>query len=355
MRRLPLLVLVLVLALGLAAGGCGGVATTTRTVTTAAPLASTASPPPRGAVGGTFGRIPAVVRRVSPSIVTILARLPQGQSEGSGVIWSADGTIVTNNHVVEGAAELEVVLASGERLPGKLKARDPLADLAVVTVDRKGLPAARFSTSLPTVGELAIAMGSPLGFENTVTAGIVSGLHRSLPAGGQEGNALVDLLQTDAAISPGNSGGALVDVQGRVIGINVAYIPPQARAVSIGFAIPAPTVRDVVGQLISKGKATHAFLGVQPADVTQSLARQFGLDVDSGVIVMQVVQGSAAAKSGLRQGDVITALGGQRIRGVEDLLAALRTHEAGEKVDVKIVRDGKPQTLDVTLCGRSAG
>jgi serine protease DegQ len=352
MRR----VAALLLAAGatLLAAGCGGTQTVTETVTTsAAPAVATASLQTTG--GDTFGKIPGVVTRVAPSIVTILARLPQGQAEGSGVIWSADGTIVTNNHVVENATQLEVVFASGARVAAKLKARDPLSDLAVVTVDQKNLPAATFAGSLPEVGELAIAMGSPLGFENTVTAGIVSGLHRSIPAGGKEGLALVDLLQTDAAISPGNSGGALVDAQGRVIGINVAYIPPQARAVSIGFAIPAPTVRDVVAQLISKGKATHAFLGVQPADVTATLAREFNLDVSSGALVLQVVQGSAAAKAGLRQGDVITAIAGEKIDGVEDLLAALRKHRAGQRVALKIVRAGKTQTVDVTLSGRSAG
>jgi S1-C subfamily serine protease len=345
----------------LALAGCGGVETVTQTVTTtttAAPLAAGASTASGG--NGVFGKIPGVVTRVAPSIVTIVAELPQGESEGSGVIWSSNGTIVTNNHVVEGASKLEVALASGERLAAKVKARDPLADLAVVTVDRKGLPAAKFATALPQVGSLAIAMGSPLGFENTVTAGIISGLHRSLPAqSSQEAQALVDLIQTDAAISPGNSGGALVSADGKVVGINVAYIPPnspgQRGAVSIGFAIPAPTVRDVVQQLITKGKAVHPFLGIQLVDVTPALAQQFGLGVSSGVLVQLVNQGSAADKAGLRAGDVIVAFGGKPIRGYDDLLVALHGHKPGQTVALTIVRDGKKQQVKVTLSGRSAG
>src|SRR5438105_1439312 len=161
------------------------------------------SPPPAAEppapAGETFERIPQIVRQVSPSIVSILVDTPQGQGEGSGVIWSSGGTIVTNNHVVDGATSIEVAFASGARVPAHVKATDPLYDLAVVTVDRTGLPAARFSGALPQVGELAVAIGSPLGFANTVTAGIVSALHRQIPSGGQAPG-LVDLIQTDAAI-----------------------------------------------------------------------------------------------------------------------------------------------------------
>jgi serine protease DegQ len=195
-------------------------------------------------------------------------------------LWfAAGGTIVTNNHVVAGASNVQVTFASGARLPGRVKATDPLYDLAVVTVDRKGLPAATFAKALPGVGELAIAMGGPLGFENTVAAGIVSSLHRSIPSGGQA-QGLVDLVQTDAPISPANSGGALLNAAGQVIGSNVAFIPPEARAVSIGFAIPAPTVVDDVRQ--HNGKAVHAFLGVRAAEVTPEIAQQFDLSVESG-------------------------------------------------------------------------
>ena len=343
-------------ALALAAAGCGGGRTQTvtsqRTVTA---TVTTADASPGSSSPANFSVIPGVVRKVQPSVVTIFATLPQGQAEGSGVIWSADGTIVTNNHVVAGATRLEVALASGERVPARLKARDPLSDLAVITIDKQGLPPATFAQGLPEAGQLAIAIGSPLGFEESVTAGIVSGLHRSIPGGGVEGQALVDLLQTDAAISPGNSGGALVNGEGQVMGINVAYIPPQARAVSIGFAIPAPTVRNVVRQLLETGKAVHAFLGIQPADLTPDLAQRFDLSVSSGALVLNVVSRSAAARAGLQPGDVITQLGSARIRNVEDLLAALRTHRPGDAVQVTFVRNGSTRHVDVTLSGRSAG
>lgn len=332
----------------LAGAGCGATRTVTiqRNITVA---------PVTPAAGGAFGAIPRIVQTVAPSVVTVFATLPGGQAEGSGVIWSANGTIVTNNHVVADATNLEVALASGERLPAKLKARDPLSDLAVITISAHDLPAASFATRLPVVGQLAIAIGSPLGYENSVTAGVISGLHRSIPAGGVEGQALVDLLQTDAAISPGNSGGALVGGNGRVMGINVAYIPPQSGSVSIGFAIPSPTVRDVVGQLISTGKAVHAFLGIQPADLTPALAQRFDLGVKTGALVLSVVSGSAAAKAGLRPGDVITELAGEPIHNVDDLLAVLRKHKPGERVDVTFVRKGKTQTTTAALTDRSNG
>ena len=333
----------------LAAAGCG-TRTVTKTVQVAGPTSGT-SPAP---AGETFERIPLIVQRVAPSIVTIFVQTAQGQAEGSGVIWEPGGRIVTNNHVVAGATQLQVVFASGARVAAHVKATDPLYDLAVVTVDRTGLPSATFATRLPQVGQLAIAIGSPLGFANTVTSGIVSALHRSIPSGGQAPG-LVDLVQTDAPISPGNSGGALVNANGQVIGINVAYIPPQAQAVSIGFAIPAPTVVDDVRQLIAKGKAVHAFLGIQPAEVTPEIARQFGLGVTSGALVQEVVPNSAAARAGLRQGDVIVAFGGQRVHSVEDLQAALRRHKPGDRVPVTVWRNGKNVRIEVTLSGRSVG
>ena len=194
-----------------------------------------------------------------------------------------------------------------------------------------------------------MAIGNPLGFENTVTAGIVSGVNRSLPGGG---NALVDLIQTDAAISPGNSGGALVGADGRVMGINVAYIPPQARAVAIGFAIPAGTVIDVVRELLENGEVEHAFLGVRPAELTPQIAEQFDVQVERGVIVLSVVEGSAAEESGLQAGDVITALDGEPVEDVGDFLSALRQRSPGDTIELRIVRDGEEQTLTAELRDR---
>jgi len=301
-----------------------------------------------GARAGVFGRIPALVRQVEPSVVAILVRGEQGSGEGSGVIWDTKGTVVTNNHVVEGAREVEVALASGERVPAEVRATDPRTDLAVLDVNRDGLPAARFAPGRPRVGELAIAMGNPLGFENTVTAGIVSGLDRAIPSGGQT-PALVGLIQTDAAISPGNSGGALVGANGEVIGINVAYIPPQARAVSIGFAIPSSLASDVVRQLIETGEVEHPFLGVQLNALTPEISQRFGIETRDGAIVVAVGRGSPAAEAGIRPADVIVELGGRAVRVVEDVFAALRERGPGDRVLVTVLRQGERERIEVTL------
>jgi S1-C subfamily serine protease len=356
-RASPALVLALLLAAAAAAGCDEETAPQAPAATTAARTAPETEPPAvvvtTVEVPGesTFDRIPAIVTRLRPSIVTVIVETPTGSGEGSGVVWDEDGTIVTNNHVVEGATEVSVTLASGERLPAEVRATDPLTDLAVLAVERTGLPPATFSTTLPQVGELAIAMGSPLGFENSVTAGIVSAVHRSIPSGGQT-PALVDLLQTDAPISPGNSGGALVGADGEVIGINVAYIPPEQQAVSIGFAIPSPTVVSVVRQLLETGHVEHAFLGVEPRDVTAEVARELGLPVSEGVLVFAVVPDSAAAKAGLEAGDVLVALDGEPLRTVEDLFGALRERAPGDVVRLTILRGGQELELAPILTDR---
>jgi S1-C subfamily serine protease len=198
-----------------------------------------------------------------------------------------------------------------------------------------------------------MALGNPLGFEGSVSAGIISGLGRSLPgAGVQGGRALVDLVQTDAAISPGNSGGALVDAEGRIIGINVAYLPPQAGAVSLGFAIPAPTARSVIDQLLEDGTVYHPYLGVNPADLTPQIAEQFNVDADAGVILVNVGEGTPAGQAGLRQGDVLVRAGDRKLEGVGDLFAALREVPQGERLELEVVRDGERQTVTVTPTGR---
>jgi serine protease DegQ len=307
--------------------------------------------PPAVSQALTFDRLPDLVARAQPKVVTIFARGPAGEGQGSGVIWDREGTIVTNAHVVDGATSISVALASGDRLAAKLRARDPLSDVAVLTVGRRGLPAATFAKKLPRPGEFALAIGSPLGLENTVTAGIVSGLHRSVPSGGQT-PALVDLIQTDAPISPGNSGGALVNGKGVVIGLNVAYIPPEARAVSIGFAIPAPTVSSVVTQLLEAGTVRHAFLGITPAPLTPALAQQFGLTRSEGVLVLEAVPGSGAARAGVQPGDLIVAIERRPVRTVEDLYAELRKHTSGKQIDLTIVTAQKERHVAVTLSER---
>lgn len=301
----------------------------------------------REGAGGDFGQIPEIVRKVEPSVVAVLT----DTSEGSGVVWRNDGLVVTNHHVVAGARSVELAFADGKRTPAQVLATDELTDLAVLRSERGDLPAATFASALPVVGELAIAIGNPLGFENTVTAGIISGLHREIPGSAIHSFALVDLVQTDAAISPGNSGGALVNADGQVVGINVAYIPPQA-AVSIGFAIPSPTVRDVVGQLLENGSVRHPFIGLQMAHLTPEIARQLRAETDAGVLVIEVVPGGPAQQAGMRPGDVIVSVDGEPVDSVEAFLGALRARRPGDRLKVEVIRDGERQTFEVTLAER---
>jgi serine protease DegQ len=307
-----------------------------------------------GSIAQAVTDIPGIVEDVQASIVAIQITAANGaEGAGSGVIWDDDGVIVTNNHVVEGARELTVVLLSGERLPATFRASDPLTDLAIIEVDRDGLTPAEFTDNLPVVGELALAMGTPLGFENSVTAGIISGLHRSIPSGGTT-PALVDLIQTDASISPGNSGGALVNGRGEVMAINVAYIPPAEGAVAIGFGIPSPTVREVVEQLLENGRAEHAFLGLVPRPLTKPIAAQLGLSTDRGVFVFQVTPGSAADEGRIVEGDVIVRFDGKDIESVEDLFAALRERKPGDRIDIEVKRGDDDVKLTATLDSRPA-
>jgi serine protease DegQ len=308
------------------------------TATAASPLQAAAS-----------GSLPDLVQRVEPSVVSVQVN----GGEGSGVVWNADGTIVTNNHVVEGQQSARIVFADGSRVAGRVTATDPRNDLAIVKAARTGLPAATFADRLPRVGELAVAMGNPLGFENSVTAGIISGVHRAIPGSAAQNPALVDLVQTDAAISPGNSGGALLDADGDVVGINVAYIPPnETGAVSIGFAIPSTTVVNVVDQLLDTGEVRYPFLGVTPQAVTPQIAERLDLGTDEGVIVQSVVRGGPADDAGIEPGDVIVRLAGQDVRTVEDFLVELRDHDPGEDVAVDVLRDGDRRSFDVRLTER---
>jgi S1-C subfamily serine protease len=286
-----------------------------------------------GVVGDPYQLIPTLVEQVQPSIVSIQVQTGQGGAQGSGVVWNGgEGVIVTNNHVVEGATAVQVVLSDGDTLDGEVLATDPATDLAVVKVTGGNLPSATFAKDLPRVGELAIAMGNPLGFENTVTAGIVSALHRSL------GDATyVDLIQTDAPISPGNSGGALVNDKGEVIGINSAGIPSTENANSLGFAIPSTTVISVVDQLLQNGVAKHAFLGVSSSDTAD------------GVVIESVTSGSAAEAAGFQQGDVIVAADGQTVSETADLVSVLRSKVPGDTIVITVERGGEQVELTATL------
>ncbi len=304
-----------------------------------------------------------VAAQVEPSVVQVnvsaAQETPFGSQEdqsgvGSGVIYREDGFIVTNNHVVADAEEVSVAFADGSTEQGQVVGNDPRTDLAVVRVDRNDLPAADFVEENDLIpGQLAVAIGSPSGFESTVTAGVISGLNREIPpelTGGQLETALVDLVQTDAAISPGNSGGGLADRSGQVVGINVAYLPPnQTGAINIGFAIPSDTAISVADQLIESGETSRAFLGVRLTDLSAQEAEEFGLQTDGGAIVDEVTGGSAAGDAGVRVGDIITALEDRSVEDSGDLLGALRDYQPGDTVQLTIIRDGNEQTLEVTL------
>ena len=319
----------------------------------------------------TPSRIPAdepvaqVASKVGPSVVQVNVRAVQqtplgtqrGEGLGSGVIYRPDGYIVTNNHVVEDATKINVAFADGTTEDASVVGTDPNTEIAVIKVDRDDLPAATFDESdTPVVGQLAVAIGSPSGFESTVTSGVVSGVGREFPpeltsgSTAAERSALTNLIQTDAAVSPGSSGGALADRDGRVIGINVAYLPPaQTGAVNLGFAIPSDTAVSVADQLIEKGEVTTPYLGVFTTDLSSEDAGRFDLPVDSGALVEKVVAGSAAEQAGVRKGDIITALGDAEVMSYGDLLGALRDHEPGDTVTLTVFRNGDEKQLEVTL------
>lgn len=314
---------------------------------------STPAQPARPAEPGTpqtAADIPSIVENVQPSVVTVLT----DGGVGSGVVFAAEGLILTNEHVVRGNTDVEVAFADGQRVAGKVRATDAISDLALVEAERTGLPAAKFQPDLPRVGELAIVIGSPLGFENTATAGIISGLHREIPGSAARSQSLVDLIQTDAAISPGNSGGAVVNSRGEVIGISEAYIPPQSGAVALGFAIPAATAVRVAEQLREDGTADHAFIGLRPGEITSQIAEQLGLRDARGALVLSVVDGGPADRAGIRPGDVLVALDGKELASPEDLLAELRGKSPDQTVNVGYRRGTESGEAKVTLTARPA-
>lgn len=333
----------LVAATALLVSGCTGDGTTA--AETAPPRTTQAGPERPGPVGPARPDLPELVRRLEPSVVTVLT---QGGG-GSGVVYREDGLVVTNEHVVRGAERVQVAFADGQRVPGEVVATDVLVDIALVQVERDGLPVPDYRTELPEVGELAVVIGSPLGFEGTVTAGIISGLHRDIPGSATLGSqALVDLIQTDAPISPGNSGGALLDGQGRVVGLAEAYIPPAAGAVSLGFAIPAATVVRVADELLEDGQAQHAYLGVQFGRLTEQIADELGAGRE-GALVLAVEPGGPASAAGTQPGDVVVAVEGERVRTVEQVLTLLRQAAPGDLLTLTVLRAGEERALDVRV------
>ncbi|MDH2429586.1 trypsin-like peptidase domain-containing protein [Sphaerisporangium sp. TRM90804] len=313
-----------------------------------------------------------VARAVQPSVVSITVTSGTGQGEGSGVILSEDGLILTNNHVVAGAgpdAKVQVKFTDGTSATASVVGTDPTTDLAVVRAQNvSGLTKATLGDSDKLkVGDAVLAIGSPLGLEGSVTAGIVSALDRTLTVGGpsqnqqrqlppgwpgqaqpqQQGTATTigGAIQTDAAINPGNSGGALVNASGQVVGVNSAIATNGGDGnIGVGFAIPINTARQVADQLIATGKATHAFLGVDLADATGDV---------SGAVIGSIQSGSPAEAAGLKAGDLITKLNDKPVAGADTVVGAIRALKPGTKITVTYVRGGQTATATVTLVERT--
>jgi len=305
------------------------------------------------------------VARVGPAVVTVINHLRadgnalfgpfQGdrQASGSGVFISKDGYLVTNNHVVRGNRSLEIILRDGKKLKATLVGTDAFADLAVLKVDGTSPAVAEFGNSdALKPGEGVVAIGSPLGeFQNTVTAGVVSATGRSLETG--QGFQMEDLIQTDAAINEGNSGGPLVNLVGQVVGINTLVVRGSGYtgniAEGIGFAIASNSVDAVTRELIENGSVARPYLGVLWQMVTPDISRRYGLSVEWGVFLTQVNGGDPAARAGLQAGDIITRIGGDAIGDARPFVNVLLRHKPGERVEVEFLRDGTMKTTAVTL------
>lgn len=316
--------------------------------------------------GNNTNSITAIAKKVGPSIVGIrmITQSPRnwfyGDSsqyvdEGSGIIISSDGYIMTNYHVVQYAdpknnisssTTLEVFLSDDRQATAKFVGGDRKTDLAVIKIDLKKLPAATLGDSSKLeVGELAVAIGNPLGleFRGSVTAGVISALNRTVNID----NKILNLIQTDAAINPGNSGGALVNSKGEVIGINTAKIS-ESGVEGLGFAIPVNEAKPIIDQLIAFGYVKgRPYIGIEGIDITETVSRQYGLPV--GVYVYNTTSDGGAAKAGIKRGDVIVSMAGKTVKTIYDIESIMKNYKAGDTVSVTVVRNGKKVKLSLTF------
>jgi len=341
----------------------------------------------------------AIYAAVSPQVVNITVLLPASSTDfqnipgfgnnnnnqtpqysqalGSGFFWDMNGNIVTNNHVVDGATNIEVTLPDGSTYPAKVVGQDPYSDLAVINASipaDKIHPVTLADTNQLKVGEVAIAIGNPYGFEGSMSVGNVSGLGRELPSNQTDQTtgatySIPEVIQTDASINPGNSGGVLVDINGQVIGVTAAIESNSGSNSGVGFAIPSEIVAMVVPALIKNGNYEHPYLGISGTDMTPDIAQAMNLPADTrGALVVTVTSGGPASNAGLQPsnntatingvqgtvgGDVITAIDGQPINSMSDIIAYLAIHtQVGQKVTLTILRNGQTQTVPVTLGSR---
>jgi serine protease DegQ len=270
----------------------------------------------------------------------------QASSLGSGVIVSGEGLIVTNQHVVEAADEIEVGLNDGRTTKAELVGTDPETDLAVLRIRLSDLPSLKFAADdTVKVGDVVLAMGNPFGVGQTVTMGIVSALGRNHVGI----NTFENFIQTDAAINPGNSGGALVDTAGNLLGINTAIYSRSGGSLGIGFAIPAQTVQNVLNQIVRNGSVTRGYIGVEQQNITEELATAFDLPQKDGVIVAGIVKDGPADKAGLKVGDILLKLDNKKISDTTQMLNQIAAYAPGEKKAIELLREGKPQTLTIEI------
>jgi putative serine protease PepD len=347
--------------------------------TAATSLTSTADEPetqtPVGGTGASTGSTPdeplsKAAAAVLPSVVSITAEGQAGTGQGSGVVLSSDGLILTNNHVVVGAgddSDLSVTLPDGSSSDAELVGRDPATDLAVVRVDADDLTPADLGSSADlSVGDTVLAIGSPLGLDGSVSSGIVSALNRAISlgearqqqpspfGGGSSGEstspvAVIDAIQTDAAINPGNSGGALIDSDGKVVGINTAIaslaqgLNGESGNIGVGFAIPIDDAKDIAEQLVDDGEVSHAYLGVRLGDASETD------EGGTGAVVVDVEADGPADMAGLQEGDRRVSIDGDELRDATSVTAAIRSHDPDDEVTIVVERDGDEKSLDVTL------
>ncbi|MBF6613458.1 MAG: trypsin-like peptidase domain-containing protein [Chloroflexi bacterium] len=289
----------------------------------------------------------------TPNVPGTIPGAPSGgTAEGSGVIIDTNGDIVTNNHVIAGESSLEVIFADGTRAPATLVGADPYSDLAVIKVNKAVSTIVQFANSDQLeLGQPAVAIGSPLGdYTNTVTEGIISGLHRTIQDSGT--TSLRDLIQTDAAINPGNSGGPLLDINGNVVGINVAVVRTSSMgdvAEGLGFAIPSNTVQSVSAQLIKSGSVTRPFLGITYEDITPQVAAYYNLALDHGIYVTDVSAGSPAEKAGIVPQSIITKFDGVDLTSSDTLLQQLMKRKVGDSVKVSVLAPSSTTEKEVTI------
>ncbi len=289
--------------------------------------------------------VPEILRRIFPD----RGRLPPSRGAGSGFIISADGYILTNNHVVDGATEIIVSLSDRREPKAVVIGQDPLSDLALLKVDLEDLPTMEIGRSENLkAGQWVVAIGSPFNFSSSVTAGIISATGRSLPYSASAGN-YVPFIQTDVAINPGNSGGPLLDLEGRVVGINSQIYTRSGGSIGLSFAIPIDVAMEVVAQIKEEGRVSRGWLGVGIQSVNRNLAEAFGMDRAVGALITEIYPESPADESGLRRGDVIVAFNDKVIELSSDLPHIVGRTQVGSDAQVDIIREGEKQTVTITI------